>query len=383
MPKAYSSVASWPWLRSDINITQGAASNFQGKKSGWSKVGSAYRKGVDSPATALIPREYQGWTMHGSLLNPAPVMVTSYAPDYTYGEIPGFGNQFINDPQLFARAIDKSWSKLMEQVKGDTSELGATLAEGYEAVNMIVNRASELRMAYKALKRGDFLDFLKRLRVKPMRKHRSWVRTAGKDASELWLEYWFGWSPMIGDIYNSLVVALDKSVSPNWVSLYGKGKEVISKEASLSGSGTYYRHHKVDAKVRVKQGGDFRVINYNLYLANRLGLVNPVAIAWELVPFSFVVDWFSNCGNVISAYTDLLGVQHRYPYTSKTVKGSIHQQSGEDPLCATFVFKGARTRRTLNLSKPILIYPKISNFGKSITRAATAVSLLVAVFVSD
>jgi len=381
MPKPYSKVVSWPWIREDLNITQGGPSSFIGKKTGFSKVGTAFKTG-DAPGTNRLPREYAGWSMSGSLVRRAPVLVQTYAPDYTYGEVPFFGNAFINDPQVFARGIDKSWSKLMDQVKGEGSSLGATLAEGYEALNMIASRATSLRMGYKALKRGDFKDFLKNLRVEPMRKHRSWTRTAAKEASSVWLEYWFGWSPMLGDMYNALTVVTDKSVNPDWQSCYGSSSEIRKGETSFSGSGNYYRQHKVTGRIKVKQGGDFRVTNFNLYLANRLGLVNPVAVAWEVVPFSFVVDWFSNVGNVISAYTDLLGVSHRRPWTSKTVKGTIEQVSGKPQSCEV-VFKGARTQRTLNLSKPILIHPRVQNFGDSFTRAATAVSLLTVLFVSD
>lgn len=49
------------------------------------------------------------------------------------------------------------------------------------------------------------------------------------------------------------------------------------------------------------------VADPNARLASQLGFVNPAVVAWELVPFSFVVDWFVNVGDVLSSYTDFLG----------------------------------------------------------------------------
>jgi len=43
-------------------------------------------------------------------------------------------------------------------------------------------------------------------------------------------------------------------------------------------------------------------------LAHSLGLDNPLLLAWELVPFSFVVDWFVRVGEWIDAICALTGV---------------------------------------------------------------------------
>jgi hypothetical protein len=39
-----------------------------------------------------------------------------------------------------------------------------------------------------------------------------------------------------------------------------------------------------------------------LSLQRSLGLVNPLEIAWEVVPYSFVVDWFLPVGSYIAAW---------------------------------------------------------------------------------
>ena len=125
------------------------------------------------------------------------------------------------------------------------------------------------------------------------------------------------------------------------------------------------------------------ITNPNLLLANRLGLVNPLSVAWELVPFSFVVDWFSGVGNVLDGYTDLLGLSvvdtYSVRYLRGRVTGSYYERFNPGNRCEC-LWRAGYVRRSTSLSKPVATYPKLSNFGHSITRAATAVSLLTAVF---
>lgn len=51
----------------------------------------------------------------------------------------------------------------------------------------------------------------------------------------------------------------------------------------------------------------FSMKHPNLSGANSLGLVNLQALAWELVPMSFVVDWFVNIGDVLRNMTSFYG----------------------------------------------------------------------------
>jgi hypothetical protein len=50
-----------------------------------------------------------------------------------------------------------------------------------------------------------------------------------------------------------------------------------------------------------------KLSNPNLALASALGLANPVAIAWELIPFSFVVDRFVDVGSYLNSYSETFG----------------------------------------------------------------------------
>jgi hypothetical protein len=51
-----------------------------------------------------------------------------------------------------------------------------------------------------------------------------------------------------------------------------------------------------------------RIANQTVRRAVALGVANPASIAWELVPYSFVVDWFVPVGNTLEAMTATAGL---------------------------------------------------------------------------
>lgn len=61
--------------------------------------------------------------------------------------------------------------------------------------------------------------------------------------------------------------------------------------------------------VRVTYGAQVRIENPNLWLAERAGLVNPLAVAWDIVPWSFVINMFTNVGSIVNSITDFAGIQ--------------------------------------------------------------------------
>jgi hypothetical protein len=68
-----------------------------------------------------------------------------------------------------------------------------------------------------------------------------------------------------------------------------------------------YRDETVEA--RVKCVIHAKVKSESLTRLKQLGLANPAAIAWELVPFSFVFDWFVPVGEFLNAVTGTFGLE--------------------------------------------------------------------------
>lgn len=206
-------------------------------------------------------------------------------------------------------ARNKAYGRFIEQIKPDEAELGAALAERRQSLEMIANRGLQLWKFFRAVKSFRFGDAAKTLGLSSIPKG---VRAKGRAFASNVLEYSFGWAPLIGDIGNSIDI-LQSGVPP----LAVKG----SATAPTSGVGFWMEgvnRHDYDLKVfaRVHYGAKVRINNPNLFLANQLGLINPAAVLWEVVPFSFVVDYFVNVNKFLQSFTDLWGVDLIDPYTT-------------------------------------------------------------------
>lgn len=297
---------------------------------------------------------------------PAP-----FSADHAYS-----GNAWIGTPPWKAATINRAYERFVQVAVGESASWGTTIAEGREALGLIGDRALRLRRAYKNLKRGQFRQFLRELSVKPKRKHRSVIRTTSGEASGLWLEYWFGWAPLAGEIYQSTVALTAAQVA-------GKHFATASTRLERRDIAFYNKRVSESGVFSVKTGATVRYDNLDLMLASQMGLTNPLAIAWELVPFSFVVDWFAGVGRVLDARSDFYGVSLLDAYHTYFLRTTSNFQTWSEwaPYSRfNWEYRSFIQERRLGLVRPVITPPRLANFGDSGTRAATAVSLLVQIF---
>lgn len=270
-----------------------------------------------------------------------------------------------------AEALNRSYARFKEKLIALEAELGASLAERRQASDMIVARAANLRRAYMALRRGRFDLFVRELPFGKRPKVKSrWSRP--RDASALWLEYNYGWKPLVQDIHSSILLL--ESPFPLGERVYASARVDYSHTLDAT-----YEAQQGNFTFRCRHQADFYVSNPNLFRATQLGLTNPAAILWELVPFSFVVDWFLPVGNFLNSFSDFNGVTFQNPFTTifYTFKGQHTSKSNVPSRPVNFAanLTAFHMQRTLGLSKPV-VYPKVFR-GFSVTRAANAISVLI------
>lgn len=278
---------------------------------------------------------------------------------------------------LIAQASNKCYDRFKDKVLGSNAELGVNLAERHQAVRMITDRANTLRKAYSALRQGKLRVFYRSLNVKPLPKHQRW--TYARNASAFWLEYHFGWSPLIGDIYNACDVLQAGYGKPRPIRARGSASDYIGLWKNF---GAYQDVRNTSMRCDVQTGARVLITNPNLHQAARLGLINPISVAWELIPFSFLVDWFIPVGKFLNSWSDFVGLSFKNPYSTvlMTATGSIDYQwsFGSGQYGISNDIRAISAKRTQGLISPV-VYPKQFK-GLSVTRAATAVSLLLQVF---
>lgn len=148
-----------------------------------------------------------------------------------------------------------------------------------------------------------------------------------KSPAGIWLETHFGWAPLIEDIANSMEL-LEADFKPRHLYATARGKFPTVQyrrddpTTADGGNGHDWNLWNIthDREVRCRMGADVRISNPNLLLANRMGFINPYAVVNELVPFSFVADWFSNWSQWLGAYSEFYGLELANPYHTVYVR---------------------------------------------------------------
>jgi hypothetical protein len=275
------------------------------------------------------------------------------------------------DGALEQDALDKAWAKFVEEV-GSQASFGATLAEMGQAIDMISARALQLLRFMRALHRLDFHSAAGYLRLnsneaiygagKTMKK--KWNQT--HNMGDVWLEVHFGWAPLASDIYNGCNI-LQQPIRPKSVTA-GASASSFSRTGSQPNITSF-----IQTKVAVRYRADVKAENENLNMLSRLGVINPVALVWEIIPFSFVVDWFVNVGAFINSYSDLAGIEIRNPSTTtfQVCSGSWTWSDAGGHSSSTTCH---HLERVQALVRPGLHVRSLKL--PSISRAATSISLL-------
>lgn len=280
-------------------------------------------------------------------------------------------------------AINSARAKFVGAL-GDSSSFGATFtAERKSTWDTVLGGVSAALRSARAVSRGRLGEAAKILGFHPpvevvKTRHRRkkgksfttrrehWRMPSGKlvakSAANKWLWWSYGVKPLVGDLYNGMDILVRDAP---WHRVHGYG----SARSETRGSGPQKDYDKTLSSCAIS--ADVRVANPNLWLANQLGLINPVQWINEAIPFSFVVDWFSNLSQVISQMTDFVGLEIAKPLT--TTK-SVCSHTTYDDYFGSCTSNSTFYVRTLEIPKAKLLF-KYEKFNWQ--RGANAVSLLV------
>lgn len=214
-------------------------------------------------------------------------------------------------------AYRKAYDSLVRAMKSDEpgSSMGQTVGEARSSFAMIADRLTRLNTFGKLLlTSGTYVPRVAAVLLlnqrNAARMERSWPtrKAVANDIASSYLELIFGWGPLLKDIQDAINV-LQTPPMTGKVSGYGSQyysiNRFLDRPPWLPPSG--WLREAYSAKLSRRVQCIVEIDNPNRLLANRLGFVNLPAIAWELIPGSFLVDWFIPIGRFLESYTDFVG----------------------------------------------------------------------------
>lgn len=224
---------------------------------------------------------------------------------HPWGSRPLYPDRYALD---WASLESRSYAKFRRKLYQGSASLGVTLGSYKQSREMIVKRFNTLRsFATSVLSRRTIQDAL-----------RAGRKLSPRDASSLHLEVVFGWVPLLEDIHKAATTVIQTAPAYEWVKSSARSNQTFSKFVSNN-----YGEGKTFAEFNVKhtRGAEVVVSNPNVWLAERAGLLNPVSVAWDIVPWSFVVNMFLNTGQLVNTITDFAGLDILNGYTTKSARG--------------------------------------------------------------
>lgn len=248
---------------------------------------SPHNQKTENPFTKSVNHTEDPWIIWSRRLPGAPTQYGNFTDT--------FGGTFYNwdNFSLITANDDISAISRIGEKSGQTSfNASVTLAESGEALSMIGSTAYSLATAIKKVKRGDMRGAAKAMSVSPRSRNRKPSESAN-EISGRWLELQYGWLPLIGDVSNA-AKAVSQVLNGPMTQSIRTSKSRSTEDTVVHGNYVYVdrkRSHKKYWTVRVKTA-------VNPF---QLSLVDPLMVAWELMPYSFVADWFLPIGDYLSA----------------------------------------------------------------------------------
>lgn len=277
-------------------------------------------------------------------------------------------------------ATNKAYSRLKDEFTEQAeSQMAANLAERRQTIDAMVKRVTQLRKFTVAVKRFQFSKAARILGLDDVTFRKKVRPRLGrtKSLANNWIEYHFGWEPLVKDLGSAMDI-LQGGIPPPVI----KGSAKAYRNSRIPRSGHWSESGSITrtSNVRVHMGAKVFISNPNAHLASSMGLVNPISVAWELVPFSFIVDWFANVGQVLQSMTDFVGASITDAYTT-TYTSSTQDILFTSTFTPGIAYLGSGKQvtvdRTLGLTGPSLAIKPFRGF--SVTRGATAIALLLQV----
>lgn len=221
-------------------------------------------------------------------------------------------NELAGQAKLLQLDIAACDGKIRMGIKEENTNLAQSCAEYRQTCSMFGKLASDMFSAFRSLRKDCGLSAL----VKLLKTPRGRVE---KGIANRWLEYQYGFRPLMQDLHN---VADDMTRRPREGFDRRISKRTTQREnwawelpaPGIPGNPTVKRDETWTYQLRTT--AIYTVSEPGIAQLSSYGITNPAELAWELIPYSFVVDWMIPVGDYLASLDALLGVSNLKVYSS-------------------------------------------------------------------
>jgi len=300
-------------------------------------------------------------------------------------------------PQHLALARNNAIRKLIDRAElGIEANLAQDFAQIGQTFGLITQNASKIVKSVRQLKRGNIAEAARILTAgRRVSKIRKGDPRPSKSLANNWLELQYGWKPLLMDIEGTLksLSVMNTEGFVQTVTASGKAKsysEVLLPAVNTSDTTGKARNSTL-TETTCRIGLRFRMASPLRSFLAQTGFTNPINLVWEILPFSFVADWFLPIGPYLEAFSAFDGLEFMDGFQTQFTKGQTVSAIDNEQFGVTnpaffkvehglFKADWVRLDRTKLLQFPMPTFPSFKNGFASVTHAANAISLIAATF---
>jgi len=274
-----------------------------------------------------------------------PYSLTMYAVQGDKSKIvqkDGYGNWYASysylsdcNPEIARTFLDSTeadfrcQSKMTSEVRAFNSAVfAATLGQ---SIGQIVHASTSVLHAALAVKRGDLSGAARVLlragtgegyrRSRLMACRRKALSLS--DPAQQWLAFQYGWLPFMSDVYEGVAA----------VKAMREEAKLITRVRAVSKDTYTPANQRLSCRREARVSRKY-VLQEPPSTNLTMGLIDPLSVAWELLPFSFVADWFLPVGGFLENMSVL-------PFLQGTVVKGVMLRNSLDYGSINFTQQGA------------------------------------------
>jgi len=247
---------------------------------------------------------------------------------YQYEKLVPYGLTYVREPAepnhsaLYDKALDEAKQRLVSRIREVQTAFqgGVYLGESRETIRMLTGGVTAIDEAI-----GDWAESVpekcrRAVRNVPLAKR---LVKVSSTLANLWLGLQYGIRPLISDVQSAaealarldiegqmgdcvIVRAVSSQRSSNIVDVGTGGEQWTNSDIASGGSPT------IPIRWRLRDDKECRVSLRAMVKANRIGaggvmqylglnLQDFVPTIYELIPYSMILDYFTNCGKIVDA----------------------------------------------------------------------------------